>query len=79
MSFADAEYAGKRKQTRKELFLIDMDQVVPWNGFPLANLLKAVEPNANAKFVYFETLNAPNQMPGQKRSDTIDWPRCSGP
>ncbi|RMM84423.1 hypothetical protein ALQ72_06004, partial [Pseudomonas syringae pv. maculicola] len=27
MTFADAEYAGKRKQTRKELFLIEMDQV----------------------------------------------------
>ncbi|APU30040.1 transposase [Ectopseudomonas alcaliphila JAB1] len=30
MTFADAEYAGKRKQTRKDLFLIEMDQVVPW-------------------------------------------------
>jgi IS5 family transposase len=29
MSFADAEYAGKRKQTRRERFLIEMDQVVP--------------------------------------------------
>ena len=29
MTFADAEYAGKCKQTRKELFLIEMDQVVP--------------------------------------------------
>ncbi|KIC80937.1 MULTISPECIES: IS5 family transposase [Pseudomonas] len=32
MTFADAEYAGKRKQTRKELFLIEMGQVVPWQG-----------------------------------------------
>ncbi len=32
MTFADAEYAGKRKQTRKELFLIKMDQVVSWKG-----------------------------------------------
>ena len=32
MTFADAEYAGKRKQTRKELFLIEMDQVVSWKG-----------------------------------------------
>lgn len=39
MTFADAEYAGKRKQTRKELFLIDMDQVVPWSG-----LIKLIEP-----------------------------------
>ena len=39
MTFADAEYAGKRKLTRKELFLIEMDQVVPWNG-----LIKLIEP-----------------------------------
>lgn len=32
MTFADAEYVGKRKQTRKELFLTEMDQVVPWKG-----------------------------------------------
>ena len=38
MTFADAEYAGKRKQTRKELFLIEMDQVVPWKG--LIGLIK---------------------------------------
>lgn len=32
MTFADVEYAGKRKQTREELFLIEMDQVAPWMG-----------------------------------------------
>jgi IS5 family transposase len=40
MAFADAEYAGKRKQTRKELFLIEMDQVVPWKG-----LIALIEPH----------------------------------
>ena len=40
MTFADAEYAGKRKQTRKELFLIEMDQVVPWKG-----LIVLIEPH----------------------------------
>ena len=39
MTFADAEYAGKRKQTRKEL-LIEMGQVVPWNG-----LVALIEPH----------------------------------
>jgi IS5 family transposase len=29
MSFTGAEYAGKRKQTRREIFLAEMDQVVP--------------------------------------------------
>lgn len=40
MFFVDAEYAGKRKQTRCERFLIEMDQVVPWNG-----LVKLIEPH----------------------------------
>ncbi|MFU6991488.1 IS5 family transposase [Pseudomonas paraeruginosa] len=40
MTFAEAEYAGKRKQTRKELFLIEMDQVVPWKG-----LIALIEPH----------------------------------
>jgi IS5 family transposase len=32
MSFSDFEYAGKRKQARRERFLAEMDQVVPWSG-----------------------------------------------
>ncbi|RMR32319.1 Mobile element protein, partial [Pseudomonas syringae pv. coriandricola] len=40
MTFADAEYAGKRKQTRRERFLIEMDQVVPWKG-----LIALIEPH----------------------------------
>lgn len=39
MSFSDAEYAGKRKQTRREKFLQEMEQVVPWKA-----LLALVEP-----------------------------------
>jgi IS5 family transposase len=39
MSFSDAEFAGKRKKTRKEEFLAEMEQVVPW-----ASLLKLIEP-----------------------------------
>ncbi|NMZ98163.1 transposase, partial [Pseudomonas lundensis] len=39
MSFSDFEYAGKRKQTRRERFLAEMDQVAPWTG-----LLGLIEP-----------------------------------
>jgi IS5 family transposase len=39
MSFGDAEYAGKRKKTRREVFLEEMDQVVPWKS-----LLALIEP-----------------------------------
>jgi len=32
LSFGDAEYASKRKRTKRELFLAEMDQVVPWKA-----------------------------------------------
>lgn len=51
--------------------------VVPWVGFPLSVLLKAVEPTGNGKFVEFETLNDPEQMPGLKRG-VLDWPYREG-
>ncbi|PZQ76097.1 MAG: IS5 family transposase [Sphingomonas sp.] len=40
ISFSDAEYAGKRKKTRREVFLEEMEQVVPWKA-----LLKVIEPH----------------------------------
>jgi len=39
--------------------------VIPWVGFSLANLLKKAAPNSKAKYVAFETLYDPKQMPGQ--------------
>lgn len=39
LSFFDAEYAGKRKQTRRKRFLAEMEDVVPWEA-----LLAVVEP-----------------------------------
>ena len=40
ISFSDAEYAGKRKKTRREVFLEEMEQVVPWKA-----LLALIEPH----------------------------------
>lgn len=40
--------------------------VVPWVGFSLADLIKKAAPNSRAKYVAFETLYDPEQMPGQK-------------
>ncbi|WP_410498695.1 protein-methionine-sulfoxide reductase catalytic subunit MsrP [Chitinibacter sp. S2-10] len=51
--------------------------VIPWIGIPLASLLKQVQPTGNAKFVAFETLNDPTQMPGVKRQ-VLDWPYREG-
>lgn len=39
ISFGDAEYAAKKKRTRREVFLEEMEQVVPW-----VSLLKVIVP-----------------------------------
>ena len=44
MSFSDAEYVGKRKRTRREVFLAEMDRVVPWHA--LLALIEPVYPKA---------------------------------
>jgi sulfoxide reductase catalytic subunit YedY len=51
--------------------------VIPWQGFRLADLLKEVEPMSDAKYVRFETLYDPEQMPGQK-SGWYTWPYAEG-
>ena len=51
--------------------------VIPWNGFPLASLLNEVEPTSDAKFVRFETVLRPDQMPGQT-SPFYPWPYQEG-
>ncbi len=51
--------------------------VIPWLGFSLAELLKEVEPTSAAKYVRFETLHDPEQMPGQK-SGWYNWPYAEG-
>ena len=51
--------------------------VIPWIGFPLADLIKRAQPNSRAKFVAFTTLYDPDQMPGQRRK-VLDWPYTEG-
>jgi sulfoxide reductase catalytic subunit YedY len=51
--------------------------VIPWLGFPLASLIRTLEPLPSAKFVEFKTLYAPGQMPGQNRA-ILNWPYTEG-
>ncbi|RME49567.1 MAG: protein-methionine-sulfoxide reductase catalytic subunit MsrP, partial [Caldilineae bacterium] len=51
--------------------------VIPWVGFPLAELLREVEPTSKAKYVRFEALYDPKAMPGQK-SGWYTWPYVEG-
>ncbi|HEY0099469.1 MAG TPA: protein-methionine-sulfoxide reductase catalytic subunit MsrP [Pyrinomonadaceae bacterium] len=51
--------------------------VIPWVGFPLRKLLEQVEPLGHARYVAFQTLHDPRQMPNQRR-DVLEWPYVEG-
>lgn len=51
--------------------------IIPWVGFPLSTLLSRVGPTSRAKYVAFETLYRPAEMPGQRRP-VLEWPYREG-
>ena len=51
--------------------------VIPWQGFELADLLALAGPNPEARFVEFQTLMRPEEMPGQEYP-ILDWPYIEG-
>ena len=51
--------------------------VVPWIGFPMKALIDFAQPTSKAKFVQFETVYRPSQMPGLSR-DVLQWPYVEG-
>lgn len=66
MSFSNFEYAGKRKQTRRERFLAEMDQVVPWAG--LLGLIEPFYPKADGGR---KTLSTSSPWSGTPMSMTV--------
>ncbi len=56
--------------------------VIPWVGYPLASLIKQVEPTSKARFVEFTTLLDPEQFPAQRKGvfsfSSLDWPYVEG-
>ncbi len=53
--------------------------VIPWVGFSLAELLRRVEPLSSAKYVAFETIVRPEEMPGQRALlPALPWPYVEG-
>ena len=51
--------------------------VIPWLGFPMSDLINRVEPLSSAKYIEFQTLFDPKQMPGQ-RLPVLSWPYTEG-
>ncbi len=53
--------------------------VVPWIGIPLAKVIERLQPDSRARFVAFESVVRPREMPGQKSALLrIDWPYREG-
>ncbi|KPV40083.1 sulfoxide reductase catalytic subunit YedY [Thiohalorhabdus denitrificans] len=51
--------------------------VIPWVGFPLADLLKRFEPTSAARYVEFTAIHDLERLPGQRR-EVLDWPYVEG-
>ena len=51
--------------------------VIPWVGVPLGEVIARLGPRSGAKFVAFETVLRPEEMPGQRR-DFLNWPYVEG-
>jgi len=51
--------------------------VIPWQGFPLSEIIKIADPLSSAKFIQFVTVFRPEEMPGQKRR-LLPWPYVEG-
>jgi methionine sulfoxide reductase catalytic subunit len=51
--------------------------VIPWRGFPLADMIRRFEPTSQARYVEFFTLHDPEQMPYQ-RTRLLQWPYREG-
>jgi methionine sulfoxide reductase catalytic subunit len=53
--------------------------VIPWVGFPLAEVIRRAEPGGGAKYLAFETLVRPEEMPAQSGFfQPLDWPYVEG-
>ena len=51
--------------------------VIPWQGFPLSEIIKIADPLSSAKFIQLVTVFRPEEMPGQKRR-LLPWPYVEG-
>lgn len=51
--------------------------VIPWVGFPLAEVIRRAQPTSRAKYIEFTTLHDPKTMPGQQYR-VLDWPYLEG-
>jgi sulfoxide reductase catalytic subunit YedY len=68
---------GLEERTYRMRCVEAWSMVIPWVGFPLAELIRRLEPTSRAKYVTFTTLFDPAQLPNQE-SRVLDWPYVEG-
>ncbi len=77
----DLEDLLKGKQIEERIYRLRCveawSMVVPWNGFPMSDLLSSFEPTTEARFVQFETLVRRSEMVGVRRG-SLPWPYVEG-
>ncbi len=77
----DIEEILKNFQSEERIYRLrcveGWSMVIPWMGFSLNKVLTEADPLAEARFVRFETVYDPDQLPGQ-RSGWYDWPYVEG-
>ncbi len=77
----DMETLGRRFPAQERVYRLrcveGWSMVIPWLGFPLHALLRAVEPTGSARYVAFQTIMDPKNLPGQRVS-SYPWPYREG-
>jgi methionine sulfoxide reductase catalytic subunit len=73
----DLQRLGEEERVYRLRCVEGWSMVIPWLGFPLAALLREVEPMGDAAYVAFETLNDPAQLPGLSNR-SYPWPYSEG-
>ncbi len=73
----DLKAFGLEERTYRLRCVEAWSMVIPWTGLTLAKLLKEAQPTSAAKFVRFESIMRPDQMPGQRMAG-YPWPYQEG-
>jgi sulfoxide reductase catalytic subunit YedY len=76
--FEDLVKLGKvEDRTYRHRCVEAWSMVVPWQGIPLSSIINKLSPLPSAKYVEFETVFRPSEMPAQN-TNSLDWPYIEG-
>lgn len=78
----DLDDLARRMQSEERVYRFRCveawSMVVPWTGFPLADLIKLVDPKPEATYVRWWTIYRPKEMPGMVSQPWYKWPYYEG-